>query len=310
MSLITKKHIFIILIMIFSIVLSGCQNEERAFKKINLANQMDTPINKNSVPKEMVFAISVGLSPLKSLNIYQDFIKLLENNLGYPIRLVQKKSSSEIIRLMKEGGIDAAYIDVGGYLHAKEEYVGEIIALPQINGENFHQSLIIVNKDEEIKEFKQLEGKKFAFTDPWSIDGTVYPMALIKELKGTPETFFANYFYSFSYDKAIAALQAKTVNAVSINSNIFDLLVRQEAINDKSFKTIEKSWQIPNNPIIVRTDLDQGLKEDLQKVLLSLGNEKEEKRVMSVMNFDRFVIADEGLFDQVHNLLKQVFNYD
>ncbi|MFZ5945186.1 MAG: phosphate/phosphite/phosphonate ABC transporter substrate-binding protein [Bacillota bacterium] len=305
-----KKSVYIILIFLLVFIFVGCKNQEREYKEIRLSNQSDTAYVQDSVEDKITIAINVGLSPLKSLNIYEDFISLLEDKMEEEIDLVQKKSSSEIISLMKDGKVDIALIDSGGYLRAREDNVGQLLVIPTINGQQMHQAHILVNRGEGITEFSQLKGKKIAFTDPWSIEGTVYPMALIKDLGETPETFFANYFYSFCYDKAISALLSKTVDAVSLNGNILDLLIEREIITEDNFKIIESSNKFPNAPIIVRNDLAQKTKDNLKQVLINLGTENEEKKVMSNMNIDRFIIVEESLFEPIQSMNEKVFNYD
>ncbi|KJS21245.1 MAG: hypothetical protein VR72_11525 [Clostridiaceae bacterium BRH_c20a] len=305
-----KKSVYIILIFLIVFIFSGCNSQEREYKEIKLSDQTDTTYTQESIEDKITIAINVGLSPLKSLNIYEEFITLLEDRMEEEIDLVQKKSSAEIISLMKDGKVDIAFIDSGGYLRAREENAGQLLVIPVINGEQMHQSHILINKDDSITDFSHLKGKKIAFTDPWSIEGTVYPMALIKDLGETPETFFSNYFYSFCYDKAISALLSKTVDAVSIDGNILDLLIKREIINKGYFKIINSSNKLPNAPIIVRNDLAQETKDNLKQVFTNLGTESEEKKVMSNMNIDRFVIVEESLFEPIQSMNEKVFNYD
>jgi len=191
-----KKYMYIILIMLLALFLVGCTKQEQTYKEIRLSDQTDTRAYAQDITEnEITIAVNVGLSPLKSLNVYEEFIILLQKKMGRTFRLVQKKSSSEIISLMKEGKVDVAFIETGVYLHAKQDNIGQLLVIPEINGEQMHQAHILVNKDDSITEFSQLKGKKIAFTDPWSIEGTIYPMSLIKDLEATPETFFSNYFY-------------------------------------------------------------------------------------------------------------------
>lgn len=306
-----KKYMYIILIVLLALFLVGCTKQEQTYKEIRLSDQTDTRAYAQDITEnEITIAVNVGLSPLKSLNVYEEFIILLQKKMGRTFRLVQKKSSSEIISLMKEGKVDVAFIETGVYLHAKQDNIGQLLVIPEINGEQMHQAHILVNKDDSITEFSQLKGKKIAFTDPWSIEGTIYPMSLIKDLEATPETFFSNYFYSFCYNKSILALLSRTVDAISIDSNMLDLLISKETISRENYKIIESSIELPNAPIIVRTDLDQKTKDNLKQVLINLGTENAEKKVMSNMNIDRFVIVEESLFEPIKSLNEKVFNYD
>ena len=68
------------------------------------------------------------------------------------------------------------------------------------SGRTFYHSQIIARKDSGIKDINDLKGKDFAFVDPSSTSGHLFPKAGLIKLGIDPENFFGRVLFTGSHD--------------------------------------------------------------------------------------------------------------
>src|SRR5207244_6062947 len=85
-----------------------------------------------------------------------------------------------------------------------------------IDGSSTYRGIIVTRKDSGIKSIADLKGKRFAFVDPKSASGYVYPRAMLIEKGIDPETFFSETIFAGSHDRVIAAVLNRRVDAGAI----------------------------------------------------------------------------------------------
>ncbi len=74
----------------------------------------------------------------------------------------------------------------------RQKFGVELLVAPSVNGSPMYHSYVIVHNDSPIKAFPEFKGKVFAFTDPKSNTGKIYPTYLLKTMGYSPERFIAN----------------------------------------------------------------------------------------------------------------------
>ena len=79
--------------------------------------------------------------------------------------------------------VDLAFLTTFSYLLANKKYGAEAFLTVKRYGEVRYRGQILVRKDSGIKKITDLNGKKFAFTDPASTSGFVLPSILLKQNK-------------------------------------------------------------------------------------------------------------------------------
>src|SRR5437870_9606433 len=79
-----------------------------------------------------------------------------------------------------------------------------------------YNSQIIVRTDSGISDINGLKGKKFAFVDPLSASGYVYPTLTIKNKTGQePKTFFSSTIFAGGHPQAALAVYQGTVDGAA-----------------------------------------------------------------------------------------------
>ena len=89
-----------------------------------------------------------------------------------------------------------------------------------------YKSQILVKADSGINDISGLKGKKFAFVDPLSASGFVYPTLAIKNKTGQePKTFFSSTIFAGGHPQAALAVYQGTVDGAATFIDARDSLV-------------------------------------------------------------------------------------
>lgn len=257
-------------------------------------------------PNESVslrLGLSTGMSPETNLQYYRPLTAFLEKKMGIPVEIAQRTTYSEINDLLSFNQIDLALVCSSSYCLGRNM---EILAVPQKSGATTYQSFIIVPADLDLNNFDQLRGKVFAFTDPLSTTGTIYPLARIAALGEKPSSFFKTYFYTYSHEKSIEAVAEKVVDGAAVDSSIWVSLSKLNPSLVKKIKIIERSPEYPNSPLVIRKDLNPAVKEEIRKLFLKMDKDPEGKRILAKFDIDKFILLKDEDYIQVKQMLQQV----
>lgn len=173
----------------------------------------------------LVFAVAPVISPERNIEDYQELAGYLAKELNKPVRIIQRKTYHEINELLRIGKVNLAIICTGAYLHAMESNIPlEIISVPVHKGEIYYHSLIVVRFDSQINSIMDLKNKYFAFSDPLSLTGYLYPIYVLLKNGFTPENFFSNTMFTYSHEGAINVVLDKITDAAAVNNLVLSFI--------------------------------------------------------------------------------------
>src|SRR5262249_42302816 len=144
-----------------------------------------------------------------------------------------------------------------------------IIAQSIIEGSATYRGIIVTRKDSGIKSISDLKGMKFAFVDPKSASGYIYPRAMLIEKGIDPKTFFGGTIFAGSHDKVIAAVLDGRADGGAIYDGALGV-AKRSGINIDNLATLASSEPIPHDAIAVRIGLDNNLVNAIQAALINL----------------------------------------
>lgn len=208
--------------------------------------------------------------------------------------------------------IDVAFINSLGYLLARDHNGAKAaFELRGIDGKMDYRSAIIANKDSAIKSLADINGKSFAYTDPYSMAGYLMPLALLTEKKIKPSsTSFAG-----SYLDVIELVYSKQVDAGAIyyhsrdaygriNDARLKLIPKYNDLLDK-VKIVELSASIPNTPIVFRKNLPEETGKKLMDAMTKLSEDPQILTALGQMyDASGFGPANEADFNKIADTLK------
>lgn len=305
----TKKSVsfirLIIPVLMLIFLLTGC-SERKSYQKINFNDLEEKPVNSGAeVNNTFRVALAAITSSKESISYYEELLALLGDELNQPIRIVQRNTYGEINALLRSGHIDMAFICTNAYVEGRDQFGLELIAAPVRDGQARYSGYVIVKKDSGITSFAQLRGKKFAFTDPMSTTGYLYPQSLVKELGHNYDTYFSDYIFTYSHDNSARAVWQGIADGASVDAMVFKHLSKNKPFITESLQVIQESVLFASPPVVVRPGLDTKVKEQLREFLSKLASDSEGKLILQNMGLEGYVGVEDADYNSVRDLRRK-----
>jgi len=273
----------LLLVMVFTIL-----NPSKPGLDVLLAQtEVEKPIEQSEI-KPLRIALGTGISPESNIEYYWTLVQYIERKIGRKVEVVQRHSYAEINYLLSLNLVDVALICSSSYILAGESTDLDLLAVPKIDGTYDYQSYIIVRNDSDLKEFKDLRDKRFAYSDPMSTTGFYYPTFRLGQLDSNPEQFLSSFFFSYSHDNSIHAVINGMADAAAVDSTVFNKVLRSNPEIIEKVRVIEKSPEFVNSPIVARAALDQDVKDKLVNLFITVEQDEEAKRVFKKYGIDGY----------------------
>ena len=244
-------------------------------------------------------AFSAIITPLETLNYYQDLLNYIATKLNYEIEFKQRKTYEEVNVLLAKNEVDLAFICSGAYVIEKDKNNIELLVVPISDGKPFYQAYIIVHESSEINSFEGLKNKSFTYTDPMSNSGKLYAEKRIIDLGQNVDTFFKSTMYSNAHDNSIQLVAKKIVEGATIDGLIYEYAKKYYPEKVENIKIIEKSEYFGIPPIVVPTSLGKATKQKLKKIFLEIHNDSVGKRILDKLMIDRFEEGKEENYNSI-----------
>jgi phosphonate transport system substrate-binding protein len=282
------------------VALTGCRDAPQP-PKIKLTSEAPEsarrPVQSVKVPVRV--AVAPVISPRENFRLYGPLMDYLAEKLDRPVEFLQRPTYSEINDLVRNGHADIAFVCDYAYILGQRDFGMQILAVPQVKGQITYHSLLIVPAESEARSLENLRRKSFAFSDPLSSSGWLYP-AFLLALKGQrPETFFARTVFTYSHDNTVRAVANRLVDGGAVDSLVYDFMVSQSPDLGRSLRIIGKSPAWGNPPVVVHPRINPLLRERLRQILLSIHQDQAGKQLLANLMIDRFTGLDDTYYRDI-----------
>lgn len=252
--------------------------------------------------KPIRIAIASIVSPQRNILEYEHMFQYLHLKLGTPVQPLQRRDYAECISLLENREAEVAFVCSGPYVEAQDRFGAEVLVLPQVGGKETYYSYIIVRKGSPLRRFKDLRGKVFAFTDPLSATGRLYPAYLLSKMGLTPEAFFGETILTWGHDNSIEAVAQGLADGAAVSSLVWEDLAKSAASAALETMVIERSRPLGMPPVIVHPRLDPKLRKRLRDVFLGMHLDAEGKAALAQAGIGRFVAGRDSAYDDIRRM--------
>lgn len=247
----------------------------------NTACQEEVAVNstavENASPSEtqsesLEVAIIPAISPEKQQAQLQALSSYLEATLGQPVNFQVESDYDTVVDLLVEGTVDVAYLGPFTYIKARDRdpQIQPIVAAINLStGRPWYNSLIVTKANSRINSLQDLKGKRFSFVSQSSTSGYLVPSVEFQKMGLTPNSDFAEVQYSGSHDKSLALLEANAVDAIAIDSEVYQSAINSGEIQAQDYPIIWTSDPIPTEPIAVSGQISDALVLELKKSFIN-----------------------------------------
>lgn len=287
--------------------LAACRDGPQP-RKIKLTSDAPVGARAPNRPMRVPMRIAVApvISPRENFKLYAPLMEYLSAKLDRPVQLLQRPTYSEINDLVRNGHADVAFVCDYAFIQGQRDFGMELLVVPEIAGKLTYHSLVIVPDESDARSLDDLERKSFAFSDPLSSSGWLYP-AYRLALKGQrPETFFARTVFTYSHDSTLRAVANRLVDGGAVDSLVYDYMVTQSPHLRRELRVIAKSPPWGNPPVVVHPRIDPPLRQRLRQVFLSMHLDPAGKRVLANLMIDRFTVLDDSYYRDVRAMASAI----
>ena len=123
--------------------------------------------------------------------------------------------------------------------------------------------------DSGINSLEDLRGKRFAWVDPSSTSGYLFPRALLQAQGIAPE-MFAQQMFAGGHDKVAIAVLDRQVEGGALGKDVLPRLTSTYPRVMEEIKTLEESPDIPNDGVAFRKELPADIVQKTREALLRI----------------------------------------
>lgn len=220
--------------------------------------------------------LRVGLIPSEDsramLASSAELLRALETNLGMRVQGFVATDYNGVIEAMRANHVEVAYL--GPFSYVLGTTIAQIEAFATAEtaraGRTFYHSQIIALKENNINSIADLRGRTFAFVDPSSTSGHLFPKAGLIRQGIDPERYFSRVLFTGSHDANALAVANKRVDAATIADRILDTAISRGHIDRDKINIVWNSEPIPESPTVWRRNLPQALKDRIRAAFLAI----------------------------------------
>jgi len=243
----------------------------------------------------------IGLTPVILTNqtsFLKEWEQYLTRQLKTPVKFVQRQSYKEVTDLLLNGNLDAAWLC--GYPFVRNREKLKLLAVPIFAGKPLYRAYLIVpTSDIQTKDLDDLKHKVFAYSDPNSNSGFLYPQVRLLKKRIAPRHFFAKSFFTWSHRDVVKAVADGVAQGGSVDGYVWETLAKYEPTLTAGTRPVIKSEEFGFPPLVTRRDISQQEFLALQQALLDMLSVTEGRDLLHRMNLDGFVEGSESLYDGI-----------
>jgi len=229
----------------------------------------------------------------------------LEERLGRPVRFVRRKSYAEITDMLLRGELDAAWICSFSYVFNRGSL--PLVAIPVFEGEPYYQSYLIVPAtDGDTRGYGDLRDKVFAYVEPRSNTGYLYPRYAIAQLGGDANAWFRETFFTWSHPDSVLAVADRVADAAAVDGYIWEVLRRGDPALTERTRVVSGSPKFGFPPIVAGSVLSDEAQARLAKALLGMHRDPEGRRLLDLLYLDHFMAPRDEIYDSIVDMLPAV----
>jgi phosphonate transport system substrate-binding protein len=182
-----------------------------------------------------------------------------------------------------------------------------LLAVPLYRGQPLYQSYLIVPAtDTRTTSVNDLRGKVFAYSDPDSNSGFLYPQYSLLRAGEHPARFFSRTFFTWGHRKVVEAVGVGLAHGGAVDGYVWDTLAHRRPELTAPTRIAHRSPEFGHPPFVARRGLADDDFRRMQTILLSMRDDGEGAALLKILNLDGFIAGEERLFDGIAAMARTV----
>lgn len=258
-------------------------------------------VSGDQAPRPLSFGIT-AVFLVDQENFLSNWKRYLETRLGRPVQFVRRKSYAEITDMLLNGQLDAAWICSFPYVLNRQQF--RLLATPVFHGEPYYRSYLIVSADDHrTRGYRDLKGKVFAYVEPRSNTGYLYPRYRLHQLGLDDRQFFRDTVFTWTHANVIRAVAEKMADAGALDGYIWEVIRHRQPALAIRTRVVARSDKFGFPPIVASASTSEETTGKLQEILLEMHLDPEGKRLLDKLELDRMILANPSIYDSVEAMI-------
>ncbi|MDV7024634.1 phosphonate ABC transporter substrate-binding protein [Atlantibacter subterranea] len=263
-----------------------------AFTSMFSVSALLSPAQAQEQEKAINFGIISTESQQNLKPQWDPFLKDMEKKLSVKVNAFFAPDYAGIIQGMRFNKVDVAWYGNLSAMEAVDRANGQVFAQTvAADGSPGYWSVLIVNKDNPIKDVNELLAKRkdltFGNGDPNSTSGFLVPGYYVFAKNNIAPTDFKRTLNANHETNALAVAN-KQVDVATNNTENLDRLKVTAPEKFSQLKVIWKSPLIPGDPIVWRKNLSDATKDKIYDFFTTYGKTAEEQQVLKGLSWAPF----------------------
>jgi phosphonate transport system substrate-binding protein len=242
----------------------------------------------------------------ENLRFLDQWSQYLERKMGRKVEFILRKSYREVMDLLDSGGIEFAWICGFPYIQTRNPESIQLLSVPVYRGAPRYRSYIIVPQSSSARRFSDLRGKIFAFSDPDSNSGYLYPLTLLVEKNESPESFFRQTFFTFNHAETVQAVSEQFADGGAVDSYIWEYLASSRPDITEKTRIIKKSPSFGFPPIVSRLGVNPNTVNLMKTTLEHMDEDVDGKALLAQLKLDGFGYYPDSLFNGIRAVADKI----
>lgn len=286
------RWLSVLLVIVSFFLLGGCRKPEREQPKPGETSR-EQRLLIGLIPEQNIF---------KQMERYTPLARYLSDKTAVKVELKVLTRYGNIIDNFVSEGLDGAFFGSFTYALAHTKLGIEVLARPEkLDGTSTYYGLIFVRKDSGIRKVEDMQGKVFVFVDKATTAGYLFPLKYLREhgigdfTKHFRETYFAG-----THEDAIYDVLNRMADAGAAKNTVFYALAKEDPRIGDELAILERSPDVPENAIAVRSNLDASLKQRIKEALLKMDGDPAGRAVLADFGARRFIETKDSDYGPVY----------
>lgn len=235
--------------------------------------------------------------------LYAPMAEYLGKELGREVQLVTAKDFDAFWFGVVERRYDIVHYNQFHYVRSADKY--RVIVHNEEFGSGTVAGALYVRVDSGITKVEELKGKKIVFGgSPDAMMAAIAPKFLL--LEAGLKTGDYEEIYAKNPPNSLISLYHRQADASGAGDILKDLPVVKKAMDTSAVKHLATTAQIKHLPWAVRKDMDAGLANRIQAILVGMKDSEAGKAVLAKAQQTGFAKTSDADFDEIRGMVKRV----
>lgn len=187
-------------------------------------------------------------------------------------------SYAAVVEAMCVDNVDVGWVSPLAYILAREKCGADMSLVSVTRQGTKYWGVVVTRVDSPIQKIEGLKGKRFAWVDPGSTSGYLFPRSMM-EAKGVTPDSLGQQLFAGGHDKVGVAILQGQVDAGAMGKDSIPRLDSIQAGASAQIRIIEESQDIPNDGVAFRKGLPAETVQKIREALLRISARDDGKKL-------------------------------